>query len=149
VDRTLDPRTRRERLEAVLARDGARCVWCRRPFDPELVRPTVEHVVPRLKGGPAWIENEVAACSRCNRLRGHRGPLDWLDECQARGWLPDATAVAHSLRALDDAIARRGGQRRARPYLAAQLRRLARREAEGSGSLPWDAASRARSWRAT
>ena len=34
---------------------------------------------------------------------------------------------------------------RARPYLAAQLRRLARREADGAGSVPWDAASRARS----
>jgi hypothetical protein len=30
-----------------------------------------------------------------------------------------------SLRRLDEAIARRGGQRRARPYLERQLRRLA------------------------
>jgi 5-methylcytosine-specific restriction endonuclease McrA len=138
--RPVDPRPRRERLEAVLARDGARCVWCRRPFDAELVRPTVEHVVPRLKGGPAWIENELAACSRCNRLRGHRGPLEWLDDCERRGWRPDAEAVARSLRALDAAIAQRGGQRRARPYLAAQLRRLDRREAQAARAVPWDTA---------
>jgi hypothetical protein len=140
ADRAPATRPRRERLQAVIARDGARCVWCRRAFDAELVRPTVEHVVPRLKGGPAWIENELAACSRCNRLRGHTGPLEWLEACERRGWRPDAGAVARSLRALDTAIGERGGQRRARPYLAAQLRRLARREAGATRAVPWDAA---------
>jgi hypothetical protein len=138
--RSADTRPRRERLEAVLARDGPRCVWCRRPFDADLVRPTVEHVVPRLKGGPAWIENELAACARCNRLRGHVGPVEWLEACERRGWRPDAGAVARSLRALEAAIARRGGQRRARPYLDAQLRRLARREAGEARAVPFRAA---------
>ena len=27
-------------------------------------RATVDHVIPRLKGGPAWLENEVAALPR-------------------------------------------------------------------------------------
>jgi 5-methylcytosine-specific restriction endonuclease McrA len=116
--------SRRDRLEVVEQRDGAACVWCRRPFDG-LVRATTEHVVPRVKGGPAWLENEVAACARCNRARGHRSPADWLEACEARGWHPDRDAIVASLRRLDAAIAARGGQRRARPYLAAQLRRLA------------------------
>ena len=124
MDRALDPRTRRQRLEAVLARDGSRCVWCRRPFDPELVRPTVEHLVPRLKGGPAWPENEVAACRPCNRARGHTAPAEWLLDCEARGLWPDRALVSARLGELRDAIAARGGQRRARPYLDAQLRRL-------------------------
>src|SRR3954470_21139161 len=115
---------RAARLETVLERDGATCVWCARPFGP-LVRPTTDHVVPKVKGGPAWIENEVAACSRCNRERGHRSPSDWLDECTARGWQPDRESIVASLHRLDRAIAERGGQRRARPYLARQLRRLA------------------------
>jgi hypothetical protein len=79
-----------------------------------------------VKGGPSWLENEVVACGRCNRERGHLSPADWLAECRRRGWEPDAVAVTRALTALDHAIAERGGQRRARPYLAAQLRRLAR-----------------------
>ena len=123
--------SRRERLSSALARDGARCVWCRRTLTsgdgPGLVHATTDHLVPRVKGGPSWLENEVPACARCNRLRGHRSPADWLAECERRGWPSDVDAVVRSLRALERAIAERGGQRRARPYLSAQLRRLARR----------------------
>jgi hypothetical protein len=121
---------RRERLALVLARDGAHCVWCRRPIDVGLVRATTEHVVPRIKGGPSWIENEVAACARCNRQRGHLTPAEWIDECERRGWDPDRDAIVRALRSLEAAIAERGGLRRARPYVRSQLRRLDR---DGSG----------------
>jgi hypothetical protein len=112
----------------VVDRDGATCIWCGRPFD-RLVPPTTEHVVPKLKGGPSWLENEVAACRRCNAERGHRGPVDWLEECRRRGWHPDEPRLRRALAGLADAIAREGGRRRARPYLDAQLRRLRRRTA--------------------
>jgi hypothetical protein len=115
---------RRDRLAVVLARDGARCVWCGRDVATGLVPATTEHVVPRIKGGPSWLENEVAACRRCNGERGHRTPAEWLDECERRGWEPDGPAVLRSLERLADAIAERGGQRRARPYIASQVRRL-------------------------
>jgi hypothetical protein len=121
---TLD---RAGRLRAALERDGATCVWCGRAFSGH-VAPTTEHVVPRVKGGPSWPENEVAACRRCNSDRGHRGPVEWVEECLRRGWDPDVPRLARSLDQLAAAIARRGGQRRARPYLDAQLRRLRRRE---------------------
>ena len=113
------------RLARILERDGGHCVWCRRPLalgDRDL---TFEHVVPRIKGGPAWAENEVPACSRCNRRRGHRPPSAYLADCEARGLRPDRAAIARSLLQLEAAIAERGGQRRARPYLARELRRLA------------------------
>ena len=119
---------RAERLVAALARDGGTCIWCARPFG-DLVAPTTEHVVPRVKGGPSWPENEVAACRRCNAERGHRTPAEWLEACRARGWHPDTARVLRALEALERAIAARGGQRRARPYLDAQLRRLRRAEA--------------------
>jgi 5-methylcytosine-specific restriction endonuclease McrA len=70
---------RAARLRAVVDRDGDTCIWCGREFGP-LLPPTTEHVVPRLKGGPSWLENEVAACRRCNSERGHRSPADWLEE---------------------------------------------------------------------
>ncbi len=119
---------RAERLTEVLDRDGDTCIWCGRVLGG-LVPPTTEHVVPRLKGGPSWLANEVAACRRCNAERGHRTPADWLEECRRRGWSPDATRLLRVLEALELAIAARGGQRRARPYLDAQLRRLRRADA--------------------
>ena len=84
---------RRERMELILDRDGAACVWCRRPLEVGLVVATTEHLVPRIKGGPSWIENELAACKRCNGQRGHRTPADWIEECRERGWEPDVDAV--------------------------------------------------------
>jgi HNH endonuclease len=117
---------RAQRLQAAVERDGARCIWCGRELGG-LVPPTTEHVVPRVKGGPSWLENEVAACRRCNSARGHTGPVEWLEECLRRGWEPDEERLARALAALATAIGERGGQRRARPYLDAQLRRLARR----------------------
>ncbi|OMQ14107.1 endonuclease, partial [Modestobacter sp. VKM Ac-2676] len=56
---------RAARLAGALVRDGATCIWCGRTFTGQ-VRPTTEHLVPRVKGGPSWAENEVAACGRCN-----------------------------------------------------------------------------------
>lgn len=88
---------------------------------------TTEHVVPRIKGGPSWLENEVAACRRCNGERGHRTPAEWADECERRGWPVNWAVLVGTLEALQAAIAERGGQRRARPYVEAQLRRLRRR----------------------
>ncbi|GAA3398222.1 hypothetical protein GCM10020369_81070 [Cryptosporangium minutisporangium] len=114
---------RADRLAARIARDGAACVWCGRAFG-RLVRATTDHLVPRVRGGPSWLENEVAACGRCNRARGHRGAADWADECERVGWPVDRARLVRTLRELDEAIDRRGGQRRARAQIAAQLRRL-------------------------
>ncbi|HZC70681.1 MAG TPA: HNH endonuclease [Jatrophihabitans sp.] len=115
---------RAERLQAAIERDGPTCVWCGRRFG-DLVLPTTEHLVPRVKGGPSWLENEVAACRRCNRERGHQSLAQFADECRRRGWRPKVARIARALADLDTAIAQRGGQRRARPYIARERRRLA------------------------
>ncbi|MEO0492900.1 MAG: HNH endonuclease [Actinomycetota bacterium] len=117
---------RRRRLEMILDRDGATCVWCGCEVNTDLVAATTEHIVPRLKGGPSWIENEVAACRRCNGRRGHRNLVDWADECDANGWTVDRTRLVRALEALETRIAEQGGQRKARPYIRSQLRRLRR-----------------------
>jgi hypothetical protein len=113
-------------MAVIISRDGATCVWCARGFDGRLVVPTTEHLVPRIKGGPSWVENEVAACRRCNGERGHRTLGEFLAECEGLGRTPDRARIVRSLRSLQDAIAVRGGQRRARPWIAGQLRRLDR-----------------------
>jgi hypothetical protein len=117
---------RARRLQAVLVRDGARCVWCGRAFTG-LVQPTTDHLVPKVKGGPSWIENEVAACRRCNGQRGHQAPVDWFAECERRGWSPNRAALEIALLDLSALIQARGGQRRAARYLDAQWRRWSRR----------------------
>ena len=45
---------------AVFARDGGRCQYCGDAAD------SIDHVVPRAKGGPHTWENVVAACRPCN-----------------------------------------------------------------------------------
>lgn len=114
---------RRERLAIILEQDGPTCTWCGRILGG-LARATTDHLIPRVKGGPSWIENEVAACVRCNRRRGHCSPAEWADQCELLGWEPNRELVRRRLEALQDRIRVEGGQRRARPYLAAQLRRL-------------------------
>ncbi len=123
IDRQLG---RRARLEHILRRDEPSCVWCRRPVEVGLVPATTEHVIPRVKGGPSWLENEVAACRRCNGRRGHRSPSSWADECEQLGWEPDRARLVAVLASLQRRIELDGGRRRARPYLDAQLRRLKR-----------------------
>ena len=118
-----DQRNRAQRLAAILERDGDTCVWCGRRFDG-LVGATTEHLVPRLKGGPSWLDNEVAACRRCNGQRGHATLAARTRPPSRRGWLVDRARLVRTLERLQVAILERGGQRRARPWLASQLRRL-------------------------
>lgn len=115
------------RLGLIVHRDGDGCVWCSRGFD-RLVRPTREHVIPRVKGGPSWVENEVAACGRCNRERGHTTPVQWLDEVRARGGEPRPEVIEAALVRLAERIRRDGGARRIRRVLAAELRKLGRQD---------------------
>jgi 5-methylcytosine-specific restriction endonuclease McrA len=57
----------------ILARDRHTCQYCGAK-DLDL---TLDHVVPRSKGGPFSWENLVAACHKCN---GRKGDLS-LSEC--------------------------------------------------------------------
>lgn len=115
---------RRERMELILDRDGPYCIWCSAPLDSSRNTPTSEHVVPRIKGGPSWIENEVAACKRCNNERGHQSAVGWLLECEGLGRHTRRDVLLAALERLQHAIIEKGGQRRARPYIASQLRRI-------------------------
>jgi hypothetical protein len=117
---------RRARLDRILERDEPTCVWCRRPVAVGLVEATTEHVIPRVKGGPSRLENEVAACRRCNARRGHRSPAEWAERCDEQGWNPDRARLIQVLTALERRIETDGGLRRVRPYLRNQLRRLQR-----------------------
>lgn len=112
-----------QRRDAIVARDGAQCVWCSALFAANN-RATTEHLIARAKGGPSWAENEVAACRRCNRERGHASPVQWLDELKARGREPQDALITAALSRLADRIANEGGAWRIRRTLAAELRKV-------------------------
>ena len=81
--------------------------------------------LPRAERLAAAIERDGPDCVWCRRpFADRRSPVDWLADCEQRGWEPNRLAIVALLRELADAISARGGQRRARPYLEAQLRRI-------------------------
>lgn len=52
----------------VMVRDGMVCAYCGRSD----VRLTIDHIVPKVKGGKSTFENCVAACKPCNNRKGGR-----------------------------------------------------------------------------
>jgi 5-methylcytosine-specific restriction endonuclease McrA len=55
---------------AVFARDGWSCVYC----GVSGGRLTLDHVVPRSRGGESIWENVVTSCATCNHRKGNRLP---------------------------------------------------------------------------
>ena len=53
---------------ALFARDGWRCVYC----GTSSGRLTLDHVVPRSRGGDSVWENVVTSCAPCNLRKGNR-----------------------------------------------------------------------------
>jgi 5-methylcytosine-specific restriction endonuclease McrA len=51
---------------AVFLRDGGRCQYCGKKAE------SIDHVIPRSRGGEHTWENVVAACSRCNTAKRDR-----------------------------------------------------------------------------
>lgn len=104
-------------VDHLIARDGAACVWCGR----ELWRRdlTMEHVIPRSRGGHLVPENALVACRACNRRRGSK-PVDaYVRELVREG----AAVDVDRLRATLDGLAR-SPRRTHRDAAAKQLRRL-------------------------
>lgn len=52
----------------VLRRDDSRCAYCGAHAS------TIDHVLPRSRGGKDSWENLVACCLRCNNVKGDRTP---------------------------------------------------------------------------
>jgi 5-methylcytosine-specific restriction endonuclease McrA len=58
----------------VLARDDHQCQYCGRHFPTSLL--SIDHVVPRSRGGETTWENVVCACLPCNVRKGGRTPYE-------------------------------------------------------------------------
>jgi len=59
--------------KAVFARDGGRCVYC------NAAATSLDHVIPKSRGGQHVWENVVSACGRCNHTKADRAvhELGW------------------------------------------------------------------------
>jgi 5-methylcytosine-specific restriction endonuclease McrA len=67
-----DVHRRKITRKAVLARDSWTCQYCGQR-KPAL---TVDHVIPRSRGGSSAWDNIVASCAACNRRKGNRLPRE-------------------------------------------------------------------------
>jgi len=67
-----DVHRRKITRKAVLARDAWTCQYC----GSERPGLTVDHVIPRSRGGESVWENIVASCAPCNRRKGNRLPRE-------------------------------------------------------------------------
>ena len=66
------PRTVQRKISrrALFARDGWRCMYC----GTTASKLTLDHVVPRSRGGDSVWENVVTSCAPCNMRKGNRLP---------------------------------------------------------------------------
>ena len=62
---------------AIYARDGHACVYC---GSGEML--SLDHVIPRSKGGTDSAENLVAACQPCNSSKRDRDLTEWKGRAQ-------------------------------------------------------------------
>jgi 5-methylcytosine-specific restriction endonuclease McrA len=67
-----DVHRRKITRKAVLARDAWTCQYC----GSQRSGLTVDHVIPRSRGGQSVWENIVASCAPCNRRKGNRLPRE-------------------------------------------------------------------------
>ncbi|MGD2039880.1 MAG: HNH endonuclease [Anaerolineae bacterium] len=58
----------------VLARDHYTCLYCN--AQPGKANLTIDHVLPRSRGGATSWDNVVTACQSCNRRKGNRTPQE-------------------------------------------------------------------------
>ena len=99
---------------ALFARDGWRCVYCGTTSG----RLTLDHVVPRSKGGESIWENVVTACAPCNLRKGDRSLQQAGMELPHPPRAPAAGALHQARRTADpaalDAVPRRPRHRHRR-----------------------------------
>lgn len=57
----------------LLIRDNFTCQYCEKKLNSHDL--TVDHVIPRVKGGKTKWDNIVCACYTCNTIKGHRSKM--------------------------------------------------------------------------
>ena len=76
------PRTSPVSRRGVLRRDDHRCGYCGKSAT------TIDHVLPRSRGGRDTWENLVACCLRCNNVKSDRTPAEMGWELRFTPYVP-------------------------------------------------------------
>ncbi len=58
----------------ILLRDQFTCQYCGKVFQPADL--TLDHIIPRSRGGNSTWDNLVACCKKCNHRKGSHAPAD-------------------------------------------------------------------------
>jgi len=77
----------------IFARDEHRCQYCGKRFATSEL--SLDHVVPRSRGGEASWVNLVCACARCNKKKGGRTPEEARMKLIREPRLPSRSPVLH------------------------------------------------------
>lgn len=77
----------------VFARDGNRCMYCNRRFPPSQL--SLDHVLPRSRGGDTTWENVVSSCVKCNVHKGGRTPREARMRLICRPVKPKRSPLLH------------------------------------------------------
>ncbi len=86
-----DAHSRKITRRAIFARDHWTCQYC----GTSKSSLTVDHVIPRSKGGPSSWDNIVACCAPCNRRKGDRLPRQAGMEPRQKPRVPSPTIFVH------------------------------------------------------
>jgi hypothetical protein len=103
------------RVNDVWERDGGHCVWCSNASWPR--DRTLEHLLPRSRGGRSGEHNLLPACRSCNKGRRSQGAAAYARRQAERGRAVDAgllLAGLDSLAAHGTPAERDYGERQAR-----------------------------------
>jgi 5-methylcytosine-specific restriction endonuclease McrA len=73
----------------IFRRDGYRCQYC----GQHSAHLTLDHVIPKYRGGGFSWDNLVSACPQCNRRKGHRAPQEAGMHLRSQPTEPQATAL--------------------------------------------------------
>jgi 5-methylcytosine-specific restriction endonuclease McrA len=68
----------------VLVRDGFKCAYC----GSRARHLTIDHVVPKSRGGATTFENCVASCRKCNNFKGNRMPSEVRMALKVKAYQP-------------------------------------------------------------
>lgn len=61
----------------ILWRDDYSCQYCAKTYEYyEIDKLTIDHIIPKSKGGANTWENLVTACKKCNQRKGNRTPKE-------------------------------------------------------------------------
>lgn len=88
-------------IQALFARDGSLCVWCSRQLGLRIGDCTLDHVIPKSRGGRNTLDNYLLACQRCNSTRKSKRAEAWANDCERQGLLVQREILADALRRAD------------------------------------------------